>query len=435
MSSLVVGISHASAPITVVEKVVVGVDSVAKLLAETTQIDHVGEAAALVTCNRVELYAEVSRFHGSVEAISSLLIERSGLPAAEVLPHLYVHYDQAAVAHLFTVAAGLDSVAVGEAQILGQVRRALRTGQDEGTLGAGLNQLFQQALRVGKRAHAETDIDRAAPSLVAAGLDLAVQRWPERAAAPIETQLDGLRVLVVGAGAMAGLAAATAAARGARLIIVNRSPEPARRLAEEYDGESGALSELPAHLERADLVIACAGAPGVLIGLPDLAQATSRPRVLVDLALPRDVDPEVASLPGVEVIDLVRLAETLRGVAAGFDVTAVREIVADEVAAFGAAREQSRVTPTVVALRAMAGEVVDQEVARLEGRLNGVGEVELEEIRHALRRVADKLVHQPTVQVRRLTGEAPDGGYAEALAALFALDPEAIAAVTRPEVG
>lgn len=435
MSSLIIGISHASAPLAVMERVVVGLDSIPKLLASSTTIDHVTEAVVLATCNRVEIYAEVDRFHGTVEHLSRLLMEGSGLPAAELLPHLYVHYEAAAVAHLFAVAAGLDSVAVGEAQILGQVRKALRVAQDEESVGSALNLLFQQALRVSKRAHAETDIDRAAPSLVASGLDLAARQWPERAPLPTQRQLRDLNVLIVGAGSMASLAAGTAADRGARITVVNRSLPRARRLAAQYDGHAAPLADLPTILADADVVVTCVGAPGTLIGLDDLTPLAQPPRAFVDLALPRDVDHSVAALPGVRLLDLATLAEELREEGAGFDIEAVRDIVAGEVHEFCAGRHQARVNPTVVALRAMATDVVEAETSRLEARLSGVGPNELDEIRQALRRVADKLVHQPTVQVRRLTGETGDGSYAEALAALFALDPEAIEAVTRPEVG
>ena len=167
MSVLVVGISHKTAPVPVLERVALDSDGVQKLVAEVTDSDHVIEATVLSTCNRTEVYAEVERFHGSVEAISRLIADRAGQTPDEVLSHLYVHYDDGAVSHLFHVAAGLDSMVLGESQILGQTREALRVGQEAGTVGPALNALFQQALRVGKRSHAETDIDRVAPSLVA----------------------------------------------------------------------------------------------------------------------------------------------------------------------------------------------------------------------------------------------------------------------------
>ena len=203
MSVLIVGVSHNSAPVWLLERLASpGVDSVHKLVTDAAGCAHVAEATVISTCNRLEIYADVERFHGSVEQLSTLFVERSGETTETLLPHLYVHYDDGAVAHLFQVAAGLDSMALGEGQILGQTREALRVGQELGTVGPALNVLFQQALRVGKRSRAETDIDRAAPSLVTAAL--------ERSSASVGG-VAGSRVLVLGAGSMAGLATATVA--------------------------------------------------------------------------------------------------------------------------------------------------------------------------------------------------------------------------------
>src|SRR6201989_3622707 len=199
MSVLVVGISHNSAPVRLLEKVAREPEAVPKLIQQVAACEHVTEATVIATCNRVEVYADVDRFHGSVEELSRLLVERSGGATEAVLPHLYVHYDDGAVSHLFQVAAGLDSMAVGEGQILGQTRDALRLGQELGTVGPALNVLFQQALRVGKRSRTETDIDSAAPTLVGAALDRAAR---------LGGDIRDRRVAVVGAGIMAGLATA-----------------------------------------------------------------------------------------------------------------------------------------------------------------------------------------------------------------------------------
>ena len=189
MSVLVVGISHNSAPVALLEQVALDPSRVHKLVADAAACEHVSEATVISTCNRVEIYTDVDRFHGSVETLSRLLLERAGLATDELLPHLYVHYDDGAVSHLFQVAAGLDSMAVGEAQILGQTREALRLGQELGTVGPALNLLFQQALRVGKRSRAETGIDQVAPSLVSAALERSVEAVGAVA---------GKRVVVVG---------------------------------------------------------------------------------------------------------------------------------------------------------------------------------------------------------------------------------------------
>ena len=428
MSVLVVGISHNSAPVALLERVALqGHDGVHKLVQSAAHSEHVTEATVISTCNRLEIYADVDRFHGSVEELSRLLVERAGEQTEAMLPHLYVHYDDGAVSHLFQVASGLDSMAVGEGQILGQTREALRVGQELGTVGPALNVLFQQALRVGKRSRAETDIDRAAPSLVTAAL--------ARSDAAVGDLADK-RVLVVGAGAMAGLATATVVRLGASdVTVVNRDLDRARRLAAEYGARPAPLAALGDELRSADVVLTCAGATGLLVTLEMVVAARPdlRPLSIIDLALPHDVDPAVAALPGVTLINLADLAADLYESDAGREVGEVRRIVTQEVAAFLAARRQASVTPTVVALRSMATSVVDAEMDRLDTRLPDLDPAHRAEVLHAVRRVADKLLHEPTVRVKELANETGAVSYATALAELFALDPDKVDAVTRPE--
>jgi glutamyl-tRNA reductase len=419
MTALVVGISHRSAPIALLERLAVDRDGASKLIEDVVANPHVSEATVVATCNRLEIYAAVDRFHGSVEGISQRLLDPTGQGVEALLPHLYVHYDDGAVSHLFRVAAGLESMAVGESQILGQTRDALSLGQEQGSVGPVLNTLFQQALRVGKRVHAETGIDRVAPTLVSAALD--------RAAG----DLTGRRVVVVGAGAMSALTVATVVRRGAGdVVVVNRTPERADRLAAEYAVRSEPLSALAVEVRAADVVIACAGARGVLV-TREMVAAASGAIALVDLALPHDIDPSVGDVPGATLVTLAELADDLRGSEAGAEVEAVRAIVTDEVEAFLSARRQAGVTPAVVALRSMATGVVDSEMERLEHRLPALDDETRAELLHTLRRVADKLVHQPTVRAKEL-GDGAAVSYATALAELFALHPEAVDAVTRP---
>ncbi|MGD9958449.1 glutamyl-tRNA reductase [Nocardioides sp.] len=428
MSVLVVGVSHRSAPLDVLEQLALDSDGVRKLLIDVAETAHVTEATVLATCNRLEIYTEVDRFHGSVEAISRLLCQRSELQTDDLIPHLYVHYDDGAVSHLFKVASGLDSMVMGEGQILGQTRGALRLGQEQATVGPALNVLFQQALRVGKRAHAETDVDHAAPSLVTAALDRCVEEI-----GPIA----GLRAVVVGAGTMAGLATATLSRLGAvDIAVVNRTAGNAKRLAGEYAARSVALTELDRELALADVVISCTGATGIILSRDQVAEArlgATRPLAVIDLALPHDVEPEVGDLPGVTVIGLRRLAEDLAGHPASGEVDGVRRIVAEEIQVFSSARRQASVTPTLVALRSMATGVVESEIQRLISRLPDLDDASRAEIEMAVRRVADKLLHQPTVRVKQLANETGAVSYAAALRELFALDPEAVDAVTSPD--
>ncbi|GAB3264645.1 glutamyl-tRNA reductase [Alteromonas gracilis] len=422
MSVLVVGVSHRTAPVGVLERLALDADGASKLAQDAVDVEHVREAGVIATCNRVEVYAEVDRFHGSVEELSRLLGQRAGGLAEELVPHLYVHYDDGAVSHLFNVASGLDSMVVGEGQILGQTREALRAGQEHGTVGPALNLLFQQALRVGKRVHAETGIDRTAPSLVTAGIE------------SLGGDLAGRRVLVVGAGALAGLAVATASRRGADVVVANRTHEAAERLAASYGGRAAPMAQLPLELSDADVLISCTGATGVIVTADDVSAArlgATEGLGIIDLALPHDVDPAVADLPGVELVSLATLSAELED-GEGDSVGDVRRIVGEELSAFLAARRSASVTPTVVALRSMATGVVEAEVERLAARLPDLDETTRAEVLHTVRRVADKLLHQPTVRIKELANDSAVS-YATALAELFALDPEAVTAVTRAE--
>ncbi|MPZ62198.1 MAG: glutamyl-tRNA reductase [Propionibacteriales bacterium] len=424
MSVLVVGVSHQTAPVPVLERLALDYDGVGKLIAELSDSPHVQEAAVVSTCNRVEIYAEVDRFHGGVEDVSAMLAARAGDRLEDVTPHLYVHYEEGAVAHLFAVASGLDSMVVGESQILGQVREALRRGQDLGSVGGSLNPLFQQALRVGKRAHAETDIDRAGQSLV----DVALDRVPG--------DLAGSRIVVVGAGSLAALTVTTLSRRGASdVVLANRTPSKAQRLAGLVGGQAVPLARLPEEIAEANLLISCTGATGAVVTPAEMAgRDGGRELHILDLALPRDVDSAVAELPGVRLVDLAILAHELESSGAAVDVDAVRQIVAEEVAAFDSARQAAQITPTVVALRSMATDVVDAELARLAGRLPDLDPAVRDEVVQTVRRVADKLLHSPTVRVKELAQNPAGVSYAEVLGELFSLDPNAINAVTRPEV-
>ncbi|MEU4040005.1 glutamyl-tRNA reductase [Streptomyces collinus] len=555
MSLLVVGLSHRSAPVSVLERAALSADAQIKLLQDTVAAEPATEAAVLATCNRIELYADVDKFHAGVAELSTLLAQHSGVGLEELTPYLYVHYEDRAVHHLFSVACGLDSMVVGEGQILGQIKDSLARAQELHTAGKLLNDLFQQALRVGKRAHSETGIDRAGQSLVTFGLEQLA------AGGDVQGWAAGRRALVIGAGSMSSLAAATLARAGvAEVVVANRTFERAERLArilaEGDDTDVAAravpMDAVPGELTRADVVVSCTGATGLVLTAESVAQAvehrTGRPAeddgddtgsgtavaalpptsvgaegncpldlaavqgstgfsvhgeaavagidaatleqhaawvdngtldrrarrspeadaelitalaatvatvgriperrrpepvagiprpapalFLLDLAMPRDIDAAVHRLAGVRLVDIESLAEASADAPMAADVDQVRRIVSDEVAAFGAAQRAAHITPTVVALRAMAADVVAGEIARLDGRLPDLDERQRGEIRQAVHRVVDKLLHAPTVRVKQLAAEPGGAGYADALRTLFDLDPETVAAVFRAE--
>jgi len=430
MSVLVVGLSHRSAPVSLLEKVALSGDAQTKLLADVAATDHAVEALVLSTCNRVEVYADVDKFHGALTDLSELLSRHAGVPLESLTPHLYVHYEDRAVAHLFSVVCGLDSMVVGESQIVGQVKQALRLAQGAGTTSRVLSGLMQQALRVGKRARTETGIDRAGRSLVTAGLEEAARELGS---------LSDREVLVVGAGSMSALATTVASQSGARRVVVaNRTLGHAVRLATSVGGAAVKLDQLEAAIVTADLVISCTGAVGHVIEADLVAAAqrlrSDRPLVLLDLALPRDVDPAVHDIDGVSVVDLETLASTLVDTEHAADVEATRTIVADEVAAFLGWQRASDVAPTVVALRGMAEDVVVAELTRLAGRAPDLDDRTRDEIESTGRRVVDKLLHAPTVRVKEFANEPGGQYYADALSRLFDLDPKEVEAVTRAEL-
>lgn len=426
MSVLMVGMSHKSAPIEVLERASLDTDAAVKLSHQVLDTPAVTESVVISTCNRVEVYVEADRFHGSVEEVSRLLAEHAGLDRDELVRHVYVHYDDAAVAHLFGVSSGMDSMILGESQILGQVRDALHGAQAESTVGSALNALFQQALRIGKRGHSETGIDRLAPSIVTAGL----------AAAGDVVDAPDTRFLVAGAGTMANLAVRTLIDRGVaphRIMVANRTYQSAFTLVATHGVSAVRWEAMDVELAGADVVISCTGAAGTVFDRARIerAVASGREMTLIDVALPRDVDSSVTDLPGVRLIDISTLAQLGADSSLAADVEQVRSIVEDEVRSFLAAKAASRVTPTVVALRTMATDVVAAELGRLESRLGDITDDQRAVVRQALHRVADKLIHAPTVRVQQLVEDPAGLTYADALADLFALDPSAVDAVTR----
>ncbi|SED32088.1 glutamyl-tRNA reductase [Streptomyces misionensis] len=546
MSLLVVGLSHRSAPVSVLERAALNADAQTKLLHDTVAAEPATEAAVLATCNRIELYADVDKFHAGVAELSTLLAQHSGVGLEELTPYLYVHYEDRAVHHMFSVACGLDSMVVGEGQILGQIKDSLARAQELHTAGKLLNDLFQQALRVGKRAHSETGIDRAGQSLVTFGLEQLA------AGGDVRSWATGRKALVIGAGSMSSLAAATLARAGvAEITVANRTFERAERLVQIlHEADDNAVTARAVRMDavgdeltRADVVVSCTGATGLVLTAETVAQAvegrTGQPAVadaapvavptgtpqpaadencpldlaaaqpgfsvlgeaavagmdaatleqhaawaaggstrpaggrapetdaelitalaataatagrvperrrpepvaerpapfffLLDLAMPRDIDAAVHRLAGVRLVDIESLAEASADAPMAADVDQVRRIVSDEVAAFGAAMRAAHITPTVVALRTMAADVVASEIARLHGRLPDLDERQRGEIRQAVHRVVDKLLHAPTVRVKQLAAEPGGAGYADALRTLFDLDPETVASVSRAE--
>ncbi|MER7164793.1 glutamyl-tRNA reductase [Micromonospora sp. NPDC000207] len=444
MKLLVVGASYRTAPVAVLEQLAVAPAETTRTLDQLVAQPYVTEAVLVSTCNRVEVYATVSGFHGGLGDICAVLAERAGCPPAALANHLYVHFDAAAVEHVFRVAAGLDSLVVGEAQILGQLRDAYHWASGADSTGRLLHELMQQALRVGKRAHAETGIDRAGQSVVTAALDLA--------AGHLDEGLTGRPALVVGAGAMGALSVATLARLGAGpLAVTNRGADRAARLAESYGAEAVPMTELAAALSTVDIVVAATAATEPVLTRDVVARTLADrdpargPLVLLDLAVPRDVERGVAELPGVEVIDIDRMADVLADGPAAADAAAVGQIVTAEVEGFLTWLRGADVAPTVAALRGRADDVVGVELRRLAQRRPDLTDGQRAEVARTVHRVVQRLLHQPTVRVRQLAAEPGGDQYAALLRELFDLQvpqattvgavPDVVDADTDPYVG
>ncbi|MGV0811443.1 glutamyl-tRNA reductase [Mycolicibacterium boenickei] len=440
MSVLLFGVSHRSAPVSVLEQLSTDESDQAKIIDEVLRSSLVTEAMVLSTCNRVEVYAVVEAFHGGLSVIGQVLSEHSGMSLNDLTKYAYVRYAEAAVEHLFAVTSGLDSAVIGEAQVLGQVRRAYASAEEHQTVGRTLHDLAQRALNVGKRVHSETGIDAAGASVVSVALGMAETK--------LTGGLAGRTAAVIGAGSMGALAGAHLVRAGIeRVHVVNRSLPRARRLAEKLTeqgvgAQAMSLDQLPEALAAADVVVSSTGAVRPVVSLADVHHALAprnatdgdRQLIICDLGMPRDVDPAVSGLPGVWVVDMDRIQREPSARAAATDADAARTIVATEVANYLAGQRMAEVTPTVTALRQRAADVVEAELLRLDNRLPGLDAVHRDEVAKTVRRVVDKLLHAPTVRVKQLASAPGGDSYAEALRELFELDPQAVEAVAASEL-
>ncbi|MCM0675517.1 glutamyl-tRNA reductase [Micromonospora phytophila] len=434
MKLLVVGASYRTAPVATLEQLAVAPADLTRILDRLVAQPYVSEAVLVSTCNRVEVYAAVSGFHGGLGDICAVLAEHAGSQPAALANHLYVHFDAAAVDHVFRVATGLDSMVVGEAQILGQLRDAYHWATGTDSAGRLLHELMQQALRVGKRAHAETNIDRAGQSVVTAALELAAEH--------LDGDLAGRPALVIGAGAMGSLGVATLSRLGAGpLTVTNRGADRAVRLAESYGAAAAPMAELTATLSTVDIVVAATAATEPVLTRDVVVRALADrdpdrgPLVLLDLAVPRDVEVGVAELPGVEVIDIDRMAALLADGPAAIDAAAVERIVLGEVEGFLTWLRGADVAPTVAALRGRADDVVTAELRRLAQRRPDLSDDQRAEVARTVHRVVQRLLHQPTVKVRQLAAEPGGDQYAALLRELFDLQvPQTSPVDTVPDI-
>jgi glutamyl-tRNA reductase len=427
MSDLfVIGISHKTAPLELRERLALTEGRAAGVLSDLRGSDQVSEAAAISTCNRTELYLVVAEPVEAESAALSALSRQAGIRPTELVESLYSHRGIEAARHLFRVTAGLDSMIVGEAEIQGQVKRAYELALVEGATGAILNRLFRGALAAGKRARSETRIGEGGVSVPSAAVELATRTLGD---------LTDRRVLLIGAGETAELTARALAARGVEAVFVaNRRYDRAIGLAQRFGGSAVRFEELPAQLERADIVVSSTNSPHHIVEREELelvaAARDGRPLLLIDLAVPRDIDPSCREVTGVVVRDVDDVQTIADRNATGREVEARRAelLVAAELARFETWLGSLEVLPTVASLRGRADEIVERVLTENEGRFSNLSEADRKRVEAMARAVASRLLHEPTLRLKRAAEESDAYTQVAALRELFGLD-----STTEPE--
>jgi glutamyl-tRNA reductase len=418
MPVLALGISYRHAPVGLLERLAFTDDAFPKAYERLAQLDALGEGVILSTCNRVEVYAEVSLYHQGFQDLKRFLSESREVPFEDFAEPLYSHYEDDAAEHLFAVASGLDSMVLGEPQILSQVRAAIRRARQEQVAGPAMSGLFDQAVRVGRRVRAETAVGASPAAFVEAGAGLA------------EGYLGGLRgreVAVVGSGKMGALSIQHLRRRGVGgITVIGRRAARAARLAARTGARSGTLEDLAQAVARADLVVCSTAATGMVVGRDIVAARSnpSRPLFILDLAVPRDVDPAVRGLPGVRLCDIDDLRGSLASDREGVrdEVARAEAIVREETGRYAARRREARLAPVIEALHARGEDVRAAELRRMASRLAGMSDREREAVEALSRRIVRRLLHEPVVRLKDLTGRGLDDRHAQALAELFGLD-------------
>jgi glutamyl-tRNA reductase len=417
---LTVGASHKTAPLQLREKLALTPGRASRLLGELTGHDAVYEAAALSTCNRTEVYLVTVTPEEAAREVVELLSQQAGLRPTELLESMYLLRAGKAVEHLFLVTAGLDSMIVGESEIQGQVKRAYELALVEGVSGPVSNRLFRDALAAGKRVRSETGIARSQVSVSSVAVQLATDFLGD---------LAGKRALVIGAGENAELTVRTLSERGVEaLFIANRRYQRALELAQRFGGRPVRYDELPQELECADIVVSSTGAPHQIIGREELeavaASRLDRPLVLMDLAVPRDIDPEVRDCPEIALYDMDDLQRAVARNLSGREAEAgeARALVREEVERFQGWLDSLDVVPTISALRQRGEEVVDHVLRENESRWESLSEADRERVAVLARTVVSRLLHEPTLRLKGVAGGEASYSYVHALHELFGLE-------------
>ncbi|MGH2714172.1 MAG: glutamyl-tRNA reductase [Thermoleophilaceae bacterium] len=413
---LALGASHKTASLELRERIALPTGRAARVLAELTEHESIHEAVALFTCNRTELYLVTADALEAENAALAILSRQAGLRPTELLGSLYSLRGRETVEHLFAVTGGLDSMIVGEAEIQGQVKRAYEMALVEGVSGPVSNRLFRDALAAGKRVRSETGIARTNVSVPTVAVQLAARFLGD---------LSERRVLVIGAGENAELTARALRDRGVKtLFVANRRYDRALGLAQRFGGRAVTFDDMPRELEAADIVVTSTGAPHQIVGREELefvaASRMGRPLVLIDLAVPRDIEPSVRDCPGIALYDMDDLQ---RAVARNMDAREAEAaealvLVREEVARFQDWMASLDVVPTISALRRRADEVVEQVLRENESRWESLSTADRERVEVMARAVVSRLLHEPTVRLK----DRSSYHYLHTIRELFGLD-------------
>jgi glutamyl-tRNA reductase len=442
VSVVVVGLNHTSVRLEVLEATAISAEALPKALHDLRQREHLAEVAVLSTCMRTEVYATTSRFHGALGDIRQFLADWTGRPPEAISDGLYDYYDERAVEHLLRVASGLDSAVLGEGEILRQVRSAWDRSRVEGGAGPVLGAAFRRAVETGKRVRSETAIARGTTSLSHTAVMLAGERLasagpagrgtggdPAAEPCPGAGALDGRRALVVGAGEMgAGVASLLASGPGvAGVLVANRSEGRAEALAGSIGARAVPWAGLADAVDEVDVVVCATAAPEPVVDAAVLAASQDRrpgrTLVVVDLGVPRNVDAAAAAVPGVALFDIGDLKAHAEAAMASrrAEVPRAEAIIAEELVRWASRTAEREVVPLIAALRERAEAVRLGELARLDGRLAGLGPAERRAVEALTRGIVAKLLHEPTVNLK--AAAASEGGerLATALAELWDL--------------
>lgn len=420
---IVVGLNHRTAPVELRERVAVPSSRMVKALHDLAGREHLAEVVLLSTCNRTEIYARSTKFHSAVSDVLDFLSEQGSAPPEDFSEHLYTYYDDSAVSHLFGVAAGLDSMILGEGEILGQVRTAWKLAEAENSSGQAMARIFRHAIEVGKRVRTETAIGRRALSVSSAAVALAERTM---------FSLRGRSVLILGAGDVAeGLGRALTAAGVGEVVVANRTHARAVTMAERLGGRAVPLGELQDVLTSVDVLLTATDSTEVHVERADVEAVMERrggvPLLIVDVAVPRDVDPGAAQIPGVTLHDVDDLHQLTEAALDGRrrEVATVREIIGEELERFQTDRAAREVAPLVTSLRDRAEGVRQSELDRFRSKLDVLDDDTRRAVDALTQGIVNKLLHEPTVRLKAAAGTARGELYSDALASLFDIrEPE-----------